>query len=212
MAYVKKWSKRSFKDMELRLPDVLPASSKGPCRALNLDANEAAREAESHIAYLDPPYNQHSYLSNYHIWESLVRWDKPEVYGVACKRVDCRTRKSDYNSKVRHKTCFLDLIGALSSELLVVSFSNEGYQQRSELESILATRGAVFVIEKGYKRYVGASIGIYNPSGEKVGKVSHLRNREYTYVVATPELVKRCPDALVRLRMLSDDLNEAEAV
>ena len=34
-----------------------------------------------------------------------------------------------------------------------------------------------------YKRYVGAQIGIYNPEGEKVGRVSHLRNKEYVYVV-----------------------------
>ena len=35
------------------------------------------------LVYLDPPYNQHTYLGNYHVWESLVRWDKPDVYGIA---------------------------------------------------------------------------------------------------------------------------------
>jgi adenine-specific DNA-methyltransferase len=34
-----------------------------------------------------------------------------------------------------------------------------------------------------YKRYVGAQIGIYNPRGEKVGRVSHLRNKELLYIV-----------------------------
>jgi len=32
------------------------------------------------------------------------------------------------------------------------------------------------------KRYVGAQIGIYNPDGEKVGKVSHLSNKEYLFL------------------------------
>ena len=38
------------------------------------------------LAYLDPPYNQHRYFTNYHVWETLVAWDAPEHYGVACKR------------------------------------------------------------------------------------------------------------------------------
>ena len=42
------------------------------------------------LAYLDPPYNQHRYFTNYHVWETIVAWDRPEHYGVACKRVDAR--------------------------------------------------------------------------------------------------------------------------
>ena len=178
MAYVKSWAPRSFKDLELRMPEVLPASPAGACRAHCMDANDFADSVETDVAYLDPPYNQHSYLSNYHIWESLVRWDKPEVYGVACKRVDCRERKSDYNSKRRHVAAFTDLVERLRSPLLVVSFNNEGYQARPELEALLRTRGEVFVVTRDFKRYVGAQIGIHNPSGERVG-VSHLRNEEY---------------------------------
>jgi signal-transduction protein with cAMP-binding, CBS, and nucleotidyltransferase domain len=54
---------------------------------------------------------------------------------------------------------------------------------RASLEAMLMRRGEVEVIERDYKRYVGAQIGIYNPRGEKVGKVSHLRNTEFVFVV-----------------------------
>jgi adenine-specific DNA-methyltransferase len=40
----------------------------------------------------------------------------------------------------------------------------------------------VEVLSFDSKRYVGAQIGIFNPRGEKVGKVSHLRNLEYVIV------------------------------
>ena len=40
------------------------------------------------LAYVDPPYNQHRYFTNYHVWETLVAWDAPEAYGVARKRID----------------------------------------------------------------------------------------------------------------------------
>lgn len=203
MAYVKSWAPRSYNPLSLRMPDVLPAVKHGRCEALRLDANAAVRQMDVDIAYIDPPYNQHSYLANYHIWESLVLWDKPEVYGVACKRIDCRERKSDYNSKRHHYMTFEDLIAGTSASLLVVSFNNEGYQSRPEMERLLAAHGNVFVVTKDFKRYVGAQIGVYNPDGDKVGQVSHLRNEEYIYLVARPTLCERVPDALDRLVRLA---------
>ena len=199
MAYVKQWAPRSFKELQLRLPAILPRVAHGRCEAHCEDANALIDRVQTDVAYIDPPYNQHSYLSNYHIWESLIRWDKPDVYGVACKRVDCRERKSAYNRKREHREAFRDLVARVRSPLMVVSFNNEGYQSRAELESILSTRGRVFVITRDFKRYVGAQIGVYNPDGDRVGEVSHLRNEEYIYVVATPELQARIPGALDRL-------------
>lgn len=178
MAYLKQWAARASQPLRLRLPELLP----GPGHALELDAVEAAATAAD-LAYLDPPYNQHSYLSNYHIWETLVRWDRPEVYGRACKRVDCRTRKSGHNSRVHAAAAFSAVLGAVRAPRLVVSFSDEGYLPREVLEAQLAARGPVRVLALDHKRYVGAQIGIYNPRGERVGRVGHLRNTEFLYLV-----------------------------
>lgn len=183
MAYLKQWAPRAHKDLELRVPAVRPRARNGKGEAHELDALEAAQALEADLFYLDPPYNQHKYLGNYHIWESLVRWDKPEMYGVACKRIDCRTRGSAFNSRPAIMDALRKVVAAARAKYLVVSFSNEGYIAREEMEALLGERGHVRVIEADYKRYVGAQIGIYNPAGDKVGKVSHLRNREYLYVV-----------------------------
>ena len=101
MAYMKQWAPRALKPLELRLPDLLPGVAAGACRATQGDAVEIADQVEADLVYLDPPYNQHSYLANYHCWESLVLWDKPETYGVANKRIDVRTRKSAFISRSR---------------------------------------------------------------------------------------------------------------
>ena len=89
------------------------------------------------------------------------------------------------------------LLAAVRAPVLVVSFNNEGYLAREEMESMLAAlwdgQGKVTTIENDFKRYVGAQIGIYNPQGEKVGKVSHLRNKEFLYVV-TPQDFEFAPD------------------
>ena len=182
MAYMKAWAPRAANELELRLPALLPRPPAGACRALCGDAEEVAGGIEADVAYLDPPYNQHSYLNNYHVWESLVRWDKPEVYGIACKRLDCRTRRSRFNSRPGIMPALARTVRALRCPTLVVSFNDEGYLAREEIERLLAERGPVATLAIPHDRYVGAKIGIYNPSGEKVGKVGRLRNVEYLYV------------------------------
>ena len=185
MAYLKSWAPRAHKDIELRMPKMVSRAKHGKGAVVQLDAQEAARKLTADVAYLDPPYNQHKYLGNYHIWESLVRWDKPDVYGVACKRIDVRERKSPFNRKREIHQAMKSILSDLDVRHLVVSFSDEGYLSKKELVELLEQRGAVQVLETDYKRYVGAQIGVHNPAGKKVGKVSHLRNREYLFVVSS---------------------------
>lgn len=199
MAYVKQWSSRSHNDLRLRVPALQPRPEAGAGRALRSEAIEAARIIAEDIVYLDPPYNQHSYLSNYHVWETLIQWDAPETYGKAKKRVDCQTRKSPFNSKVRHQRAFQELVGEVQGKLVLVSFSDEGFQTPQELKSSLEEHGDVVVFAHDFRRYVGARIGIYSPQGEKVGAVGKLRNKEYIFALVTPELKRVVPDAVERL-------------
>lgn len=195
MAYLKQWAARAHNDLELRVPEVLPRAKHGKGQAVCMDATEAARVLEADVAYIDPPYNQHSYLGNYHVWESLVRWDKPEFYGIACKRIDVRERQSAFNSRRQFNAVFEKTLQSVRAPVMVVSFNNEGYLARDDMEAMLGRlwkgQGQVTTIENDFKRYVGAQIGIYNPSGEKVGTVSHLRNKEYLYIVAREDLSTR---------------------
>lgn len=183
MAYLKQWAKRSENPLKMRMPELVKASAHGPCVAFEHDAHQLLAAVGADVVYIDPPYNQHKYHGNYHIWESLVRWDKPEVYGVACKRVDCKTRHSPFNSKPRFEVAFESLIRAVKSKRMIVSFSDEGFLSHETLMRILGSRGEVTVLEHDNKRYVGAQIGIHNPKGQAVGKVSHLRNKEFLFVV-----------------------------
>ena len=179
MAYLKQWAPRAHNDLELRMPRLLP----GPGDAHGLDALEAVQRYEADVVYLDPPYNQHSYLGNYHVWETLVRWDAPVAYGVAKKRLDCKTRRSPFNSKRKIHEAMQQVVRAVQARWLLVSFSNEGYISRDEMLAILSERGPVEVQEIAHDRYVGAKIGIYNLEGRKVGRVGHLKNVEYLFRV-----------------------------
>lgn len=189
MAYMKSWAPRALKPLTLRMPDLQPATASGPCRATHADALETAGRFEGDLVYLDPPYNQHSYLGNYHCWESLVLWDKPETYGVANKRIDVRTRKSAFNSKPGIGPALEAVVDAIRARNLIVSFNDEGYLSRDQLVRILSARGHVQVVEIARPRYVGARIGIHSPKGEKVGTVGRLRNVEYLFLVTQRPVV-----------------------
>jgi len=179
MAYLKQWAARAENPLRLRLPEILDGEGSASC----LDAAEAAERFEADVAYLDPPYNQHSYLGNYHVWETIVRWDAPEVYGTACKRVDVRERGSAFNRRGSIVAAFAAVLARVRARRIVVSFSDEGYLELSRLRELLATRGEVSEASVDHPRYIGHRLGIYNPQGEKVGTPGPARNREHLFVV-----------------------------
>ncbi len=181
MAYVKQWAPRSFKQLEMKVPGLLP----GAGRAVRGDATTVAGLlGPFDLAYLDPPYNQHRYFTNYHVWETIVAWDHPEHYGVACKRVDARDdeTKSVFNRKREMPEALARTIASVDADVVVVSYNDESWVTVDELRDMCAVHGDVAALAFDSKRYVGAQIGIHNPSGDKVGEVSHTRNQEYVLV------------------------------
>ncbi len=183
MAFLKAWAARASNDLALRMPAVLPRATHGKGQAHELDAREAARTLSADVAYVDPPYNQHSYLGNYHVWETLVRWDEPATYGIAEKRIDVKERKSPFNRRHEIAPAIAEILETIDARVVVLSFSDEGFVTREQMEAMCARRGRVRVISHDYPRYVGARIGIYNPKGEKVGKIGKLRNTEHLFVI-----------------------------
>ncbi len=179
MAYLKQWAPRARQPLRLRVPALLDGEGSASC----LDAREAAERFPADLVYLDPPYNQHSYLGNYHVWESLVRWDKPEVYGVAMKRVDVRERPSAFNRRGAIAPALREVLETVRARYLIVSFNDEGYLPLDTLRVMLEERGTVRSVEVPHRRYIGHRIGIYNPQGEKVGTPGPGTNWECLFVV-----------------------------
>ena len=178
MAYMKTWARRALNPIDLKVPALLP----GTGLATRADAETIAPQVEADLVYLDPPYNQHSYLGNYHVWESLTLWDKPETYGVARKRIDVRERKSAFNRRGAILPALTRVIEGLKAPNLIVSFNDEGFVSREQMEALLAARGHLTVIETPRPRYVGARIGIHNLKGERVGVVGRLQNVERLFI------------------------------
>jgi adenine-specific DNA-methyltransferase len=191
MAYLKSWAPRSFRELELRIPELLP----GAGVTVRADARQLVRELpRTGLMYLDPPYNQHRYFTNYHVWETLVRWDRPDSYGVARKRIDSRDEatKSVFNRKREMPEAFRELLADVNAETVIVSYNNESWITPEQMTAALRDAGypEVRLLAFDAKRYVGAQIGIHNPAGVKVGEVSHLRNTEYLFVAGEAQRVE----------------------
>jgi adenine-specific DNA-methyltransferase len=190
MAYLKSWASRSGKQLELRDPELIP----GAGFSIRGDALAVAKDLPAvDLAYLDPPYNQHRYFGNYHIWESLVRWDKPETYGIANKRIDARdsSMKSPFNSKKTMPSALAQLVSELNCETMVLSYNNESWLSRSDLLDIASTRGHVEILDFDFKRYVGSQIGVFNKAGRRVGVPGARRNIEHVVIAGERSTVKR---------------------
>ena len=141
MAYVKQWAPRSYRPLELRVPQLLA----GEGRALRGDALEVAGTlGEFDLAYLDPPYNQHRYFTNYHVWETLVAWDAPAHYGVACKRLDAREpdTKTAFNARRGMPDALRAVVRDVRRPVLVLSYNDESWIGLDELREICAVRGS----------------------------------------------------------------------
>jgi adenine-specific DNA-methyltransferase len=191
MAYLKEWAPRAHQDLQLRRPELLPGPGATVCGDATLTVDTLP---PVDLMYLDPPYNQHRYFTNYHIWETLVRWDEPEVYGVARKRIDARdeSTRSVFNSKRTMPAAMADLLCRARAEVVVLSYNDESWVTADEIVAMLRDAGHEHVRMLAFdnKRYVGAQIGIFNPTGEKVGTVARLRNVEYLFVAGPAEKVE----------------------
>lgn len=182
MAYLKKWAPRALNPLELRAPTLLP----GGGEAVLADALTWIESMPPvDLAYLDPPYNQHRYFTNYHVWETLIRWDHPETYGVACKRIDARgpAHRSPFNYKREVTEALRRVITGVNAEVVILSYSDEAWVSEDEVRALLAQRGyPVRVLTYDYRRYIGATIGVHGPDGKPRGPAGARRNRENIYV------------------------------
>ena len=191
MAYLKNWSHRAGNDLELKVPDLIPGKGKS---VLGLAEEVVSELPEVDLFYMDPPYNQHRYFTNYHIWETLVRWDKPPVYGIAMKRLDSRSQQthSVFNKRKLMPGAFKDVITKAKCKTLVVSYNDESWVEPIDIAEAILQAGheSVALLEFDYKRYIGSQIGIYNKAGTKVGVKGKRLNKELIFVAGDTSRVE----------------------
>lgn len=125
-------------------------------RILQMDANELPRHVGPvDVAYLDPPYNQHPYGSNYFMLNLLTDYKRPnEVSQVSGIPVDWK--RSRYNVRKDSPLLMRDLVTSLDAKFLIVSFNDEGYIHPAEIADILSSVGKVSEFQAKYNTFRGS--------------------------------------------------------
>jgi adenine-specific DNA-methyltransferase len=162
-AYLKEWCKRSYNDIEFKVPPIVegPVGIHHEGNCLDIDYREAD------VAYLDPPYSPHSYSTYYHIWDSIARWDKPRTALKARRRADRVTKDTDFdgsmsslwNSPKTALGAFETLVARLPTRHCLISYSDESIVERDVLLDVLSKYGRVTVSEVDYRRNIMSQIG-----------------------------------------------------
>lgn len=120
------------------------------------DTNTLAPQLkELDIAYLDPPYNQHPYGSNYFMLNLLVQYERPTSISRV-SGIPTDWKRSDYNVRAKCLPRLRDLIASIDAPFILVSFNNEGYVGPKEMRDCLSSFGHVGVVEIPYNTFRGS--------------------------------------------------------
>lgn len=139
------------------------------------DSNILAKQVSADVAYIDPPYNSRQYSRFYHIYENLITWEKPKLYGVAMKP---KPQNMSAYCTTSATAAFKDLIMKLRVKYIAVSYNNT-YDSKSgssknkitleALRSILEQRGPTTVYDCAHKCF-------------NTGKTDFINHKELLFI------------------------------
>lgn len=157
-AYLKTWDARTYKTLKLK--PFFPIPSDKAHTVYQEDANDLIEQIECDILYLDPPYNSRQYITNYHLLETIARYDNPFVYGKTGLRRYSEAEKSAYCSKSECLRAFAALISKAKAKHIIVSYNSEGIMSENEICYVLGLKGEKpEVIPIDYRRFKSNSSG-----------------------------------------------------
>ena len=157
-AYLKGWDARTYK--ELTLEPITPIPSNKEHSVYQQDANCLIEQIECDILYIDPPYNTRQYITNYHLLETVARYDNPTVYGKTGLRSNSDAEKSVYCSQEACLRAFAALISRANAKHIIVSYNSEGIMTETEIRDVLKEKGGMpKLIPINYRRFKSNSKG-----------------------------------------------------
>ena len=146
LKHLKKSAQKSFK------LELLPYSNGIKGKVYNEDINELINKIHGDVLYLYSPYNARQYCTNYHILETIARYDNPEIKGKTGLR-NYDTQKSKYCSKRTVKSEFEDLIKKANFKYIFLSYNNEGLMSVDVIKDIMSKYGTYSCFTQTYRRF-----------------------------------------------------------
>lgn len=190
-SYLSEWSPRSYNELYLEVPRYEIYDK--PHRVIRDDIFNVITDNSFDLAYFDPPYGSNNkmptsrvrYSVYYHFWTTVILNDKPDVFGVAGRRMltedsPFEEYHKDANGNYIATNSIKKLIGQTNAKYIVLSYSNNGRTTKEELMDILRSNGNIEqVVTINYKRN---SMSAMRWTDEWIN--SNDKNIEYLFVIS----------------------------
>jgi adenine-specific DNA-methyltransferase len=174
-AYLKDWAPRAYKELILKVPEVFMSESNH--QVYQTDIFELVSQVSVDLAYFDPPYGSNNekmppsrvrYAAYYHLWKSVVLFDKPELFGKAKRRKDTSDQLAasvfeEFRCNPEGRFIAVEAIEKLikmtQARWILLSYSSGGRATTEELNDVMLKNGKILaVVEMNYKRNVMAGM------------------------------------------------------
>lgn len=149
-AFLKTLKRSAQKEMVLTPYPVFKGSAE--YKTYNKDISELITEVSGDILYLDPPYNARQYCTNYHLLETIARYDEPTIKGKTGLR-EYSAQKSAFCEKAKVEKAFTDIIKNANFKYIFLSYNNEGLMSFESIEKIMRKYGKYKVYIKEHRRF-----------------------------------------------------------
>lgn len=152
-AYLKHWDKRALKPINLLPLEVINNNRENI--SYNINSNELIKNIIVDIAYIDTPYNNRQYASNYHLLENVALNKKSDLKGIT-RIFEWKDLRSDYAIKSKAITAMSDLIENINATHVIVSYNNEGIITEDEMINILkknSINSEVYIKKIPFRKY-----------------------------------------------------------
>jgi adenine-specific DNA-methyltransferase len=157
----------------INLPFPIFSNFNSDVLVFNEDSNQIINNIqEVDIAYLDPPYNQHPYGSNYFMLNLILDYKYPEIASKVSGIPDDWNR-SNYNKENYAYIALKDLVTNIKAKYILISFNSEGFISLEEMKNMLNKIGRLEVLETKYNTFRGGR----NLNNRKI----HIK--EYLYLL-----------------------------
>ncbi len=155
-AFLKEYDPRALKPLQIKEMNFYTSDKSH--LVFNKNSMDLVPDLEVDILYMDPPYNHRQYAPNYHLLETIAKYDSPSIKGVTGMR-DYKHQKSDFCNKDTALKALDEIAGAAKYKYLILSYNSEGAMPEKDIISVLEKYGSVSLQNIDYLRFKSNSNG-----------------------------------------------------
>lgn len=174
-AFLKKIKKSAAKEFQLELLPIIDGSKEN--KVYNDNISNVITQIGGDILYMDPPYNARQYCANYHVLETIAKYDNPQLKGKTGLR-DYSKQKSDFCSARTVVDAFDDVLRHADFEYIFLSYNNEGLMPFEVIKNTMQKYGEYDRLSTDYRRFKADKDENRNIKANKTTEYLHVLRRK----------------------------------